>query len=151
ATRHRKGWETATCVVVRRCASSVLSPDGETREEESVAAENPLAAGDIVGDDLLGAEPEGDLALCRRLAVAAVARVVLLADREITGDGPGSGRDAVGRAEEGAYHGDGLIPFQDAHNHGSPRDEIDQALEKGLADVFGIVLLGQRAVDLDEL
>ena len=109
--------------------------------------EDPLIARDGVCEQLLGPEPECDFARGGLGAVAAVDEVVLLADREITPHGAGRGGDAVGGAEEGADDRDRFVPFQDAHDDGTARDELEQTFEERLSMMFGVVLLAERAVD----
>ena len=46
---------------------------------------------------------------------------------------------------------DRLVPFQHADDHRRTGDELDQPLEERLALVLGVVLLGQAAVDADQL
>src|SRR5689334_14858599 len=109
---------------------------------ESGTLEDPLAAGKLVGDDLLGPEPEGDLALGRGLAVAAVDEVVLLADREVAPHRARRRRHAARRAEEIPDHRDRLVALEHPDDHRGTGDEPDQALEERFALVLGIVLLG---------
>ena len=102
--------------------------------------------------DLLGLEPEGDLAASLTPSPSEPwIEVVLLADREVPADRPRRGGDAVGGAEQVPDHGDRIVAFEDADDDGAAGDEVDQAAEEGALLVLGVVLLAEGAVDLDEL
>src|SRR5208283_21960 len=113
--------------------------------------EDPFASRHGVLGDLLGPEPEGDLALGRLWAVAAVHEVVLLADREVPAYGSGSRGDAAGGTEHAPNDADRLVSPQHADDDRAAGDERDQAFEERLALVLGIVLLPERSIDPDQL
>src|SRR5262249_61889542 len=72
-----------------RLAGAVMESPGMPPSAVSRPAGDPALAVDRVIDELLGPEPQGDLAHGRLGAVAAVDQVILLADREIAADRPG--------------------------------------------------------------
>ena len=64
---------------------------------------------------------------------------------------PGAACAASVDAQHDACYGDGVAAFPDHGDHGARGDEGKQRLEERLADVLGVVALGERAVDVQGL
>jgi len=76
--------------------------------------------------------------------------VILLADGEIAANGAWGSGSTVGGTQQVTDNADGFVAFQNARDHWPAGDEVNQAAEKWLAVVFGIVLLSQWLIYLNE-
>src|SRR5690554_6108598 len=95
-------------------------------------------------------EEEGNFNSSGFRSVGAVNSVGVNAVREIRADGAGVGLLGIGSAHQFAILGDGVVTFQDLHEHGTGDHEINQILEEGTLFVHGIETLGIAARKLHQ-
>ena len=93
-------------------------------------------------------EEDFNLALRRRRRVRTVYEILTMSDREVPANGSGRGLLRVGGAHETAHD----LPrvggtFDDGHQHGTLRDELDELVVVVLALVLGVVALGGREIE----
>jgi len=72
-------------------------------------------------------------------------------DRKVAADGPGLGRQGVGRADHLAAGRDDALALPDHGHHGAAADVVHQGREEGLGGEVGVVLLGEGLLDAQEL
>src|SRR5690606_13420334 len=84
-------------------------------------------------DELAGVEEDADLTLRRGRRVGPVHDVLVDRGGAVTADGAGYRVLGVGGARHLAPFGDGVLALDDHGDHGTGRDEGDEALEEGLA------------------
>src|SRR6478736_8042091 len=102
-------------------------------------------------DELIVREPERDLARRRLRRVGAVNEVVRHREREVAADRAWLGVGRVRRADRLAHRRDRALPLDDERKCRRRRDELDELAEERLLRVLGVVLLGQLAIDVNQL
>ena len=113
--------------------------------------EHPAVDVSLVSEELLIAEPEGDLCRCVLRAVRGMHEVLRGLEREVAADGARVGLLWTRGAVDGAHDGDRVGPLEDGRHERRRGDEVDEAAEERALTVDLVVRLGQGAVDLDEL
>jgi hypothetical protein len=105
----------------------------------------------LVGEKLVRPEPDRQLGRGALGAVRCVDEVLPHLDREVAAYRPRSRFERSRRTVHGSNVRNRVRPFERKGDERRGRDERDQALEERLALVDGIVALGQRSVDVDQL
>src|SRR5437016_6990113 len=97
------------------------------------------------------AEPQPDLPLRGLRRVRAVHEVVRHREREIAADRSGRGVRGIRRAHRRPDDRDRRLALEHEHQRRCRGDELDQLAEERLLLVLGVVLLGEFAIDGQEL
>src|SRR4051794_18043930 len=101
--------------------------------------------------ELIGGEPERDLALRRLRRVGAVHEIVRHRHRKIAADRARIGVRRIRGADRLAHRRDRSFPFDDERPRRARRDELDELPVEGLLLVLCVVLLAEPPARRDEL
>jgi len=108
--------------------------------------------GGLPVDDLLGAEPEGDLAGgALGVGVGSVDDVAANIDSVVATDGPWGAEQGVGGTNEGTGSGNHSLSLPDHGDNGARGQEANQSIKEGLSLVLSIVALSDLLGGLDSL
>src|SRR5437764_1116421 len=129
--------------VLRTSSGRPVSDTGPPVQSVSAQRWRPLYRSGSVGE---AREPEGDLPLGTVRRVRGVHQVLPVGQGEVAADRTGGGLAPVGGADQCAYHLDRLIPGQDRGDQRTAGHELLQRRVERLADVVGVVLVGERGV-----
>ena len=132
----------------RRIARSRRPIDRGARRRSAV---HPCGVGAAPLDELVGVEEQRDLLRAALRGIAAVHHVIANADRKIAADAARDRSRRVGCAHHRAHLRDGVHALPDHGDDGRRRDERDEPVEEGLADVLGVVPFGEGPVDAQQL
>ena len=105
----------------------------------------------LVGHELLGLEPEGDLAVGALDAVGAVADVASDVDGVVAADGAGERVGGVGGAEENAAALDDVEALPDHTDDGAGGEVLAETAVEGLSGEVNVVGLGLLEGGVDHL